>query len=95
MPAPDKPLFSPDTWHLIITPPAAGAWNMAVDEALLESMRAEDALPVLRLYAWEPPCLSLGYAQPVSDVDQEALRQRCICATVRREQPHTDEPTTL
>jgi len=48
---------------------------MAVDEALLEGMRLESALPVVRLYAWEPPCLSLGYAQPAGDVDQEALRQ--------------------
>ena len=49
---------------------------MALDEALLESMRSSDALPGLRLYAWEPPCLSLGVAQPVSDVNQEDLRTR-------------------
>ena len=24
------------TWRLLITPPARGAWNMAVDEAILE-----------------------------------------------------------
>jgi lipoate-protein ligase A len=68
--------FPLQEWRLIHTPPAAGAWNMAVDEALLESMRLENALPVLRLYAWDPACLSLGYAQPASDVDLEALLQR-------------------
>ena len=57
------------TWRLIKTPPARGAWNMAVDEAILEHAGRGDVLPTLRLYAWEPPCLSLGIAQPFSDVD--------------------------
>ncbi len=60
------------TWRLLITPPARGAWNMAVDEALLMAVGREESLPTLRLYAWEPACLSLGYAQPYRDVD--ALR---------------------
>lgn len=60
-------------WRMIRTPPATGAWNMAVDQAVLESMERGDAVPTLRLYAWDPPCLSLGFAQPVKDVDQENL----------------------
>jgi lipoyl(octanoyl) transferase len=68
--------FPETTWRLIRSASANGAWNMAVDEAIFEGMRAADALPVLRLYAWNPPCLSLGYAQPASDVDLTALRQR-------------------
>lgn len=46
---------------------------MAVDEAILEACRSGKSLPTLRLYSWEPPCLSLGYAQPASDVDLDAL----------------------
>lgn len=46
---------------------------MALDEALLESTAAGRQLPTLRLYAWQPACLSLGYAQPASDVDFAAL----------------------
>ena len=61
------------TWRLIITPPAHGAWNMAVDEAILEATVEGNAPPTLRLYAWQPPCLSLGYAQSVADVDKERL----------------------
>lgn len=64
------------TWRVLHTPPAPGAWNMAVDEALLESVGRGEAPPTLRLYAWDPPCLSLGYAQPFSDVDQAALAAR-------------------
>jgi lipoate-protein ligase A len=56
-------------WRLITSSPARGSWNMAVDEAILEGMYSSNDPPTLRLYAWEPACLSLGYAQPSSDVD--------------------------
>lgn len=68
-------IFKNTTWRLIKTPPAPGAWNMALDEAILESIGACKSLPVLRLYGWSPPCLSLGYAQPFSDVHLEKLTQ--------------------
>jgi lipoate-protein ligase A len=61
------------TWRLLLSPPASGAWNMAVDEAILQSIGQKQSLPALRLYAWQPPCLSIGYAQPCSDIDQSRL----------------------
>ena len=64
------------TWRLIITPPAHGAWNMAVDEAILEEVIRGASPPTLRLYAWAPPCLSLGRAQPFKDVDIPRLESR-------------------
>jgi lipoate-protein ligase A len=60
-------------WRLILDSPASGAWNMAVDEAILEHAGRGDSLPTLRLYAWQPACLSLGYAQPYADVDESRL----------------------
>jgi lipoate-protein ligase A len=65
-----------DTWRLLKTLPAHGAWNMAVDEAILEGVGRGRSLPTLRLYAWDPACLSLGYAQPFGDVDIPGLRAR-------------------
>jgi lipoyl(octanoyl) transferase len=65
-----------DTWRLLITPPARGAWNMALDESILEHIGRGDSLPTLRLYAWEPPCLSLGHAQPFADADRTRLKER-------------------
>jgi lipoate-protein ligase A len=62
-----------DQWRLIISSPSNGAWNMALDEAILESVSNNNSLPTLRLYAWDPPCLSLGQAQPNHDVDLAAL----------------------
>jgi len=55
-------------WRVIRSAPGRGAWNMALDEAILESTRLGQSPPTLRLYAWSPPCLSLGHAQPVGDV---------------------------
>jgi lipoate-protein ligase A len=64
------------SWRLLDTPPARGAWNMALDEALAESV-AEGGGPVLRFYRWSPPCLSLGRNQPAAGLyDEEAIRAR-------------------
>ena len=65
-----------DTWRLIKTSPARGAWNMAVDEAILEAIGRGSVLPTLRLYAWDPACLSLGYAQSISDINTELLHRQ-------------------
>lgn len=62
------------TWRLIQHEPVDGAMNMAVDEAILRAAAREEAPPTLRLYAWDPPCLSLGRGQPMDDVDQTAVR---------------------
>lgn len=61
-------------WRLILSPPADGAANMAADEAMLLSAADGAAPPTLRFFAWDPPCLSLGYAQPASDADLDRLR---------------------
>jgi lipoyl(octanoyl) transferase len=61
------------TWRLIISPPAEGGWNMALDEALQISVGSHQEKPALRLFSWEPPCVSLGYAQPISDIDLNTL----------------------
>ena len=85
------------TWRLLQSPPAEGAWNMAVDEAILDGVRQGESPATLRLYAWEPPCFSLGYAQSAADVDQ-AFLERAGWHLVRRPTGgrailHTDELT--
>lgn len=69
-----SPADKPDTWRLIRTPPAGGSWNMAVDEMLLRRVGRKDSPPILRLYGWQPPCLSIGYAQSIDDVDRDRLK---------------------
>ena len=46
---------------------------MAVDEAILNAVGSGKQLPTLRLYTWEPACLSLGVSQPVNDADGAAI----------------------
>ncbi|MFQ6101375.1 MAG: biotin/lipoate A/B protein ligase family protein [Anaerolineae bacterium] len=67
----DYPLAA---WRLLRSAPAGGAVNMAVDEAILRAVAAGQVPPTLRLYAWEPPSLSLGRGQPLADVDLQAVR---------------------
>lgn len=85
------------TWRLILTPQAHGAWNMAADEAILDHIGRGESPTTLRLYAWEPPCLSLGRAQPYADVDLVRLKDHgwevVRRATGGRAILHTDELT--
>jgi len=84
-------------WRLIFHPPAAGSWNMAVDESILNASTQGLVPPTLRLYAWTPTCLSLGYAQPFRDIDFENLNKYgwhyVRRATGGRAILHTDELT--
>ena len=64
------------TWRLLVTEPADGATNMAIDEALSLGRRADTSPPTLRFFAWDPPTVSLGFGQPLGDdVDTSACRR--------------------
>ena len=84
-------------WRLLNTGPACGATNMAIDEAILLAVAKGLVPPTLRLYAWEPPCLSLGQAQSCSQVNWEACVARGYTVVRRptggRAILHTDELT--
>lgn len=56
-------------WRLIISAPSEGGWNMAVDEAILESVGSKTNFSTLRLYSWHPYCLSIGHAQSLSEIN--------------------------
>ncbi len=62
-------------WRLIYSGANTGARNMAVDEAIALAMAAGSVPPTIRFYGWNPPCLSLGYAQKAEEVEWEACRQ--------------------
>ena len=53
-----KPLFNELILHLD-APPHDGPWNMAADQAWLE----QSDVPVLRVYRWDQPTVTIGYAQ--------------------------------
>lgn len=64
-------------WRLLTDPPAPAAWNMAVDEALAAAVGAGLSPPTLRLYAWRPAAVSIGYFQHLDEaLDRQAVRAR-------------------
>ncbi len=63
-------------WKLVDTGPNMGAFNMALDEQLLARAQAGETTPVLRLYGWKPPAVSIGRFQDLkSAVNIEACRK--------------------
>jgi lipoate-protein ligase A len=73
-----------DAWRLIIDPPSPAPYNMAVDEALVESCRRGASGPTVRVYGWEARSISLGYFQrPDQVVDLDRCRDAGI-PVVRR-----------
>ena len=54
----------PADWHLLRTPPASGAYNMAVDAALLGDAAARGT-GVWRCYDWALPTISFGRNEAV------------------------------
>jgi len=55
-----------DKMRVLQTGKNVGAWNMAVDEFLLGCKE-----PVLRIYGWSRPCVSIGYFQGIDDINYE------------------------
>ncbi|MBX9689180.1 MAG: lipoate--protein ligase family protein [Candidatus Obscuribacterales bacterium] len=62
------------SWRFIPYAEFDGAMNMAIDVLLLE--RAQKSEPILRLYGFSPPCLSIGLSQklPLETVERAKAR---------------------
>jgi lipoate-protein ligase A len=58
-----------NSWLIYNAGPGAAAWNMALDEALLENV-ARLRQPVLRFYGWTEPAATFGYFQKFSEVER-------------------------
>ena len=51
-----------EIWDFLESPPGSAAGNMALDETLLRTA-AQRGRPLLRVYLWERPAVSIGYFQ--------------------------------
>ena len=60
-----------------------GAWNMALDETLLTNLVDHDN-PILRLYGWQPPCVSIGYFQSMEEEVDALICSKMGVDAVRR-----------
>ncbi len=64
-------------WFLLPSCSCASAFNMALDEALLEAA-PRLAQPVLRFYGWVEPAATFGYFQKFADVERATLLRPLI-----------------
>lgn len=70
-------------WRLIREESRSGPMNMALDEIAAET--AADGGPrTVRVYRWDPSCLSLGYGQDPATVDWEYCSREGIDVTRRQ-----------
>ena len=65
-----------ETWNFINSGKCSAAFNMALDEALLEWHSQGKIKPTIRFYGWEPATLSIGYFQKVEkEINLEAVQK--------------------
>ncbi len=65
-----------DTWFFIDSKNKGPAYNMAMDEKLMDWHRAGLIYPVVRFYGWMPATLSVGYFQKVhKEINFEAVKK--------------------
>ncbi len=63
-----------ESWRCLDTGAQTGALNMALDESLVARVEG-GGTSVLRFYGWNPPAISLGYAQSADgELDVDACR---------------------
>ncbi len=73
-----------EVWRMVVDNEPQDAYtNMAVDEALLEGQIRGGIPPTVRFYSWQPPAISLGYAQEIETIDLASC-QRSGIDVVRR-----------
>lgn len=65
-----------EVWRYIDSGNCSPAYNMALDEALLEWHSEGKIPPTIRFYGWNPATLSIGYFQKVEkEIDLEAVKK--------------------
>ncbi|WP_282032914.1 lipoate--protein ligase family protein [Metabacillus indicus] len=65
-----------EIWRFIDSGNCSPAYNMALDEVLLEWNSEGNFPPVIRFYGWNPATLSVGYFQKAEkEIDLEAVKR--------------------
>ena len=68
-----------DEWLVLIDPALDGDENMLRDKKLLEwAYSDDDAKPVLRFFMWKPPAISVGFMQPLAQIDLQKCNRNNI-----------------
>lgn len=70
--------FSIKNWYLWPCEEFPGSVNMQLDHFLAREMSKQLDQPILRFFTWKPYCISLGFHQNLSDIDQKLCELRGI-----------------
>lgn len=66
-----------ETWCYINSGKCSPAYNMALDECLLNWQSAKSMPPTIRFYEWNVPTLSIGYFQSVEkEINMDEVKRR-------------------
>lgn len=72
-------------WRIIPLETHNAFMNMAIDEAISESVASGESLPTIRFYRWKPSAVSIGYFQSLeAEVNVEECKARGIDVVRRR-----------
>ena len=64
-------------WRIINSGRCSPAENMATDEAIMQGVIAQNSLPAIRFYDWDPPTVSCGFNQVVEkEVDLDLINEQ-------------------
>lgn len=64
-----------EEWRILHTGTHHAAMNMAIDRAILMAHSQGKVAPTVRFYAWDPPAISIGYFQQLTEeVDLQACK---------------------
>ncbi|TAK63542.1 MAG: hypothetical protein EPO24_04175 [Bacteroidetes bacterium] len=66
------------TWAFLQTGFLRGENNMLIDSFLARHINDNEESPILRLYGWNPPAISIGYNQSLIEFDPDKLQQEGI-----------------
>jgi lipoate-protein ligase A len=75
--------FAVKDWYLWPCQAFSGAVNMQLDHFLARQLGKLLDRPILRFFTWDPYCISLGFHQKISDINQELCAARSL-EVVRR-----------
>ncbi|NQT29995.1 MAG: lipoate--protein ligase family protein [Candidatus Saganbacteria bacterium] len=64
-----------DEWQLIKTPRLSGQQNMQLDSKMFSDFEEGNISSTLRIYSWNPKCISIGYSQSLDKlIDRQKAR---------------------
>ncbi len=73
-----------NTFRLMDEGSFPGHENMAVDRALIDSVASGESLPVMRLYGWTCPAITVGYFQKIDETVRRDFCRKNDIPVIRR-----------